>query len=116
MKLCLQRMCLDFSLYILLHALTIVDCLSQYMHTADMVFDHLGMSYKKWHSHSTSLVALSKAMNSNSIVEHEMHVCLDDFQDIVAPSKVKIYPLMDLESFILDIQFASEYPLSTAGY
>ena len=45
-----------------------------------------------------------------------MHVCLEDFQDTTAPQSVKTYPLVDLESFVSDIQLASLYPSSTARY
>ncbi|CAL2252328.1 unnamed protein product [Prunus armeniaca] len=46
---------------------------------------HIGISSKKFLSHSASSPALSKAMNSDSIVDRAMHVCLEDFQDIAAP-------------------------------
>ena len=73
----------------------------------DIGFYHLGISSKNWHSHSASSVTLSRAMNSDFIVECAMHVYFEDFQDIVAPLSIKTYPLMDFESFISDIQFVS---------
>ncbi|XP_057489423.1 uncharacterized protein LOC130775289 [Actinidia eriantha] len=45
-----------------------------------------------------------------------MHVCLEDFQDTAAPPCMKTYPLVDFESFMSDIQVASQYPSSTTGY
>ena len=86
------------------------------MQIAGTGFDHLGIFSTNWRSHSASSVALSKAMNSNSIVDLAMHVYLEDFQETAAPSKVNTYSLMDFKSFISDIQFASLYPSSTAGY
>ena len=53
------------------------------------------ISSKKFRSHSASSPALSKAMNSDSIVERAIHLCLDDFQDIAPPPIVKMYPLVD---------------------
>ena len=64
------------------------------------------ISSSNWRSHSTSSVALSRAMNFNSIVERAMHVCLEYFQDTAAPPSMKTYPLMNFESFLFDIQFA----------
>ena len=55
-------------------------------------------------------------MNSDSIVERAMHVCLKDFQDTAASSKVNTYPLVDFDSSESAIQLASLYPSSTGGY
>ena len=41
---------------------------------------------------------LIKAMNSDSIVERAIHVCLEDFQDTAAPPRVNTYPLVDFDS------------------
>ena len=89
--LCRRRMCRDLPLYI-------------------------RISSRKWRSHSASSPALSRAMNSDSIIDLAMQVCLEDFQDTVAPPRVKTYPLVDFESLVSDIQFVSQYPSSTAGY
>ena len=86
------------------------------MHIAGTGFGHIGISSRKWRSHSAFSPTLSKAMNFDSIVDLAMQVCLEDFQDIAAPPRVKIYPLVDFESLVSDIQFASQYPSSTAGY
>ncbi|KAL2460236.1 Uncharacterized protein Adt_43656 [Abeliophyllum distichum] len=74
------------------------------------------VSSKKLRSHSTFSPALSNAINSDSIVDRAMQVCFEDFQDTAAPPSVNTYPLVDLESFISDIQFASQYPSNTAGH
>ena len=60
--------------------------------------------------------ALCKAMNSDSIVERAIHVCLEDFQDTAAPPRVNTYPLVDFDSSESAIQLASLYPSSTGGY
>ena len=116
MELCLQRICLDFLLYILLCALPIADWLSQCMQIAGIGFDNLGITSTNWRSHSASSVTLSKAMNSDFIVDLTMQVYLEDFNETTAPPRVNTYPLVDFESFISEIQFASLYPSSTAGY
>ena len=86
------------------------------MRIAGTDFCHNGISFKNCRSHSTSSLALSKAMNSDSIVERAMHVCLEDFQDTAAPPKVNMYPLVDFDSSESTIQLASLYPSSTGGY
>ena len=55
-------------------------------------------------------------MNSDSIVERAIHVCLDDFQDIDPPPIVKTYPLVDIISGDPVILFASLYPSRTTGF
>ena len=60
-------------------------------------FGHLGMSSMKWCSHSASSLLLSKAINSDSVVEQAITVCLEDFYDIAALASVKTYPLVDFE-------------------
>ena len=74
------------------------------------------ISFENWRSHSASSVALSRAINFDSIVNRAKHVYLEDFQDITTPPSMKTYPLVDFESFIDDIWFASQYPSSTVGY
>ena len=71
---------------------------------------HNGISFKNCRSHSASSPALSKAINSDSIVEHAIHVFLQDFQDTVTPPRVNIYPLVDFDSSKSAIQLASLYP------
>jgi len=77
---------------------------------------HSGISFKNYRSHSASSLALFKALNSDSIVERAMQVCLEDFQDTVAPPRVKMYPLVDFDSSKSAIQFALMYPSSTCEY
>ena len=79
-------------------------------------FGHIGMSSRKFQNHSASSLALSKAMNFDSMVDRAIHVFLEDFHDIYAPPKVNIYPLVDLDSKLLEIQLASLNPSITDGY
>ena len=55
-------------------------------------------------------------MNSDSIVERTIHVCLEDFQDTDAPPRVNTYLLVDFDSLESAIQLASLYPSSTGEY
>jgi len=77
---------------------------------------HKGISSRNYRTHSASSPALSKAINFDSIVEQSMQVYLEDFQDTVTSSRVKMYPLINFDSLKFAIQFASLYPLSTGGY
>ena len=77
---------------------------------------HKGISSKKWHRHLAYSPHLSKTMNSDSIVDRDIHVYFEDFHDTAAPPSVNTYPLVDFVSFILEIQLASMYPSSTVGY
>ena len=81
---------------------------------AGTAFGHNGISFKNYRSHSASSLALSKAINSDSIVERTIHVCLKDFQDTVALPRVNMYPLVDFDSSESAIQLASLYP--SGGY
>ena len=86
------------------------------MQIADTGFGQFGISSKKCRNHSASSPALSKAMNSDSIVDLAIQVCLEDFHDTAAPPSINTNPLVDFESFESEIQLASLYPSSTAGY
>ena len=79
-------------------------------------FCHNGISSKICRSHSSSSPALSKAMNSDFIVEWAMHIYLNDFQDTAAPPRVNTYPLVGFDSSESAIQLVSLYPLSTGRY
>ena len=68
------------------------------MHIAGTGFCHNGISFKNYRSHSAFSPVLSKAINSDSIVERAIHVCLKDFQDTAAPPKVNTYSLVDFDS------------------
>ena len=85
------------------------------MHIAGTGFGHNGISSKNCRSHSAS-PTLSKAMNSDSIVERVIHICLEDFQDTAAPPRVNTYPLVNFDSSESAIQLASLYPSGTGGY
>ena len=54
------------------------------MHIEGTGFDHLGMSSRKWLSHSTSSPHLSSAINLDMTIT----VCFEDFHEIVAPPNV----------------------------
>ena len=45
---------------------------------------HLGMSSRKWCSHFASSPHLSSAINSDSIVDLAIAVCFEDFHDTIA--------------------------------
>ena len=79
-------------------------------------FGHIGMSSIKFQSHSASFPALSKARNSDSMVKNAIHIYLKDFHDIAPPPKVNIYPLVDIDSKLSEIQFASLNPSIADGY
>ena len=79
-------------------------------------FGHNGISSKNYRSHSASYPALSKAMNSDFIMKQAIHVCLKDFQDIAALSRVNMYPLVDFVFSESAIQLASLYPSSNCTY
>jgi len=57
---------------------------------------------------------LSKTIDYDSIMDLVIHICLEDFDDTITPPSVKIYPLVDFRSLVLDIQLASLYPTSTS--
>ena len=69
----------------MLPALPIAASLSQCMQIGPIGLGQNEISSRKFWSHSASSPALSKAMNSDPIVERAMHVCLDDFQEIAHP-------------------------------
>ena len=77
---------------------------------------HNGITFKNYRSHFASSLALSKDINSDSIVERTIHVCLKDFQDTAAPPRVKTYPLIDFDSSESAIQLVLLYPSSTSEY
>ena len=85
------------------------------MQIAGTGFGHFGISSKNCRNHSASSPHLSKATNSDSIVDLVMTVCLEDFHDTAEPPSVNTYPLVDFETFISDVQFASLYPSRIVG-
>ena len=72
------------------------------------------ISINKLLSHSASNPAFSKATNSDSMVDHAMQVCLDDFQETAPPANVNTYPLVGFTSYVSEIQLASQYPSNIA--
>jgi len=49
-------------------------------------------------------------------MEWAMQVCLENFKDMIAPPRVKMYLLVDFDSSEYAIQFALLYPSSKCGY
>ena len=78
-----------FPLNILLLALAFVAWLSQCIDTDGVGLIYKGISANRFLSHSALELAFSKAINSTSIVDHVMQVCLDDFQETAPPLRVK---------------------------
>ena len=113
--LCLRCICLFFSLNILLLTLTIATWLSQHIDTCGVGLVHKGIFAKRFISHSTSELAFSKAINSTSIVDRVMQVCLTDFQETALLPRMKTYPLVDFISSEFEIQYASLNPSRTLG-
>ena len=112
-RLCLRRICMFFPLNILLLALAITAWLSQFIDTDGVGLIHKGISLNRSLSHSTSELAFSKAINSTSIVDRVMQVCLDDSQEIAPPPRVKMYQLVAFISSESKIQLASLNPSRT---
>lgn len=86
------------------------------MYIGSTNFSPIRISYNKWHNHLTSSPYLSKVINSNYIVDRAITVSLEDFDDIIAPTRANTYLLVDFESFTSYIQFASLYPSNIDGY
>ena len=59
------------------------------MHIGGTGFGHLGMSSRKWRSHSASSPHLSSAIKSDSIVDLAITVYFEDFHDTAAPPGIK---------------------------
>jgi len=112
----LRWMCLNLPLCIKFCTLDIAAWLSQWIYMAGTGLGHRGISFKNYQWYSTSSPALSKAINSDFIVERVIHVCLKDFQDTNVPPRVNTYPLVDFDSSESVIHFASLYPSSIDGY
>ena len=80
------------------------------MHMAGTGFGHNDISFKNYRNHSASSPALSKAMNSDFIVERAIHVCLEDFHYTAAPPRVNTYLIVNFDSSESAVQLASLYP------
>lgn len=116
MLLCLWCICLDLPLYIVFWALVVVDWLSQWVINAVTYLYQHDISSKRYRCHWVSSFASSKAMNSDSIVDIVIQVCLEGFHETTPPLIMNTYPLVDLDFFVSDIQFASLYHSSIVGY
>ena len=58
------------------------------MHIGGIGFGYLGISSKKWHSHSASSPHLSSTINSNFIRDMVINIYFEDFHETAAPSNV----------------------------
>ena len=67
----------------------IAACQSQCIDTEGVGCIPKGIPDRKFFNHSASLPADSRAINSYSMVEEAMRVCLDNFQATTPPPKVK---------------------------
>ena len=105
--LCLCLICLYLPLYTLLLALTWATILSHCIQIVVTGLNQIGMSLKKFFSHSASSTALSSAMNFDYIVDHAIHDYLEDFHKTVASLNVKTYPLVNFVYELSKIQLAS---------
>ena len=83
-------MCLFFPSNALFFAIDIVVWQSQCIDTKGVGCIPKGISDRKFLNHSASLPTNSRAINSDSMVEVAIEVCLDDFHAIGPPPKVKI--------------------------
>ena len=81
----------------------------------DIGCGHNFISNNKFISHFASLPAAAKAINSDSIVECEIHICFLEAHETAPPPRVKTQPDVALLSLALVIQIASIQPSSTNG-
>ena len=111
----LMRLCLFFILlYTLFLSIPITGCESQWRETGESCLPHKSISAKRFLSHSASCPANSRAMNSDSMVECAIQVCLEDFHEI-APARTKCaIQLVELSSSLSNTQFPSQKPSKTA--
>lgn len=71
---------------------------------------------KSFINYSIFFPSLSKVISSDSFMDLNIHVYLEDFQEAIVPLVVKINLFMDFKILVLDIQLTSLYPLNIAGY
>ena len=67
-------------------------------------------------NHSASKQVMIRAISSDSMVLLAINVCLQDFQDIVAPPNMNTYPVVDFTLLESMTQLTSLYPSITSGY
>jgi len=79
------------------------------MHIAGTSFCKLEIFSKNFQSHFDFSPTLSKAINSNTIVDLAMQVCLEDFKEIVALLVIKINPFVNFKSLVTYIQLTLLY-------
>jgi hypothetical protein len=83
------------------------------MHIAGTSFCQLEISSKTFQSHFDFSPTLSKAINSNTIVDLAMQVCLEDFKETVAFLVIKMNPLVDFKSLVTYIRLTLLYSLDS---
>jgi hypothetical protein len=83
------------------------------MHIAGTSFCQIEIFSKKFQSHFNFSPTLSKAINSNTIVDLAMQVYLEDFKKTVALLVIKINPLVNFKSLVTYIQLTSLYFLDS---
>jgi hypothetical protein len=97
--------CLDLLLHIVRYALLISNWLSQWSQINGTSFGQHKISSKKFQSHSTSSLALSREINFYSIMDLAMHIFLEDFHDKTTPPSMKTYSLNVRHSININIHF-----------
>lgn len=68
---------------------------------------HGSIYFNKFRSDSALDAVFFKVINSDSIVNLAIHVCLVDFQEIAALPRLNTYPLVDLILLLPRVPFAS---------
>jgi hypothetical protein len=106
----------DFKFFFALPTIVITLSLSQCKRIADTSLFITCRSMKNSHNHFASLVIVSSATSSTSIVDFVRIVYLRDLQEIATPPIVNMSPLLALNLSASEIQFVSLYPSSTSGY
>jgi hypothetical protein len=107
---------MDFKFFFALPTIVITLSLSQCKRIADTNLFITGRSMKNSHNHFASLVIVSSATSSTSIVDFVRIVYLRDLQEIATPPIVNMSPLLALNLSASEIQFMSLYSSSTSGY
>jgi hypothetical protein len=107
---------MDFKFSFALPTIVITFSLSQCKRIIGTGLLTTGRSMSNSRNHSFSLVVVSSATSSASIVDFVRIVYLRDLQETATPPIVNIYPLVALVPSTSEIQSASLYPSSTFGY
>lgn len=89
--------------------------MSQCKEMTDIGCSYNFMSNNKLLSYYASLPVVAEVINSNSIVECEIHIYSLKAHEITILLRVKTQPDIALLTLILVIQLESQYPSSTTG-